>query len=267
MKRDTGMDQAQIEGYGDALYDAMVERKTIVPLTTQAPDITIDDAYRISLRMLERRLAAGEKLVGKKIGVTSKAVMNMLNVHQPDFGYLTDRMMFATGAEIEASRILIQPRAEGEVAFVLKHALKGPGVTNADVIRATDFVMPCFEIVDSRITDWKIKIQDTIADNASCGVVVLGDRAVKPTAVDLSTCGLVMTLNGEIISTGAGAAALGSPVNCVTWLANTLGSRGIALEAGEVILSGSLVPLQPVKPGDNLHVAIGGIGQCTVKFS
>ena len=261
------MDLKQITDYGDALYDAMVTRTTIAPLTTQSPDITIDDAYRISLRMLERRTSAGERLVGKKIGVTSKAVMTMLNVHQPDFGYLTDRMMFATGAEIPASQTLIAPRAEGEIAFILKRDLCGPGVTNADVIRATDFVMPCFEIVDSRITDWKIKIQDTIADNASCGVVVLGDRAVKPTAVDLSTCGIVVTLNGEIISTGAGAAALGSPVNCVTWLANTLGAHGIALKAGEVILSGSLVPLQPVKPGDNMHLALGGIGQCAVRFT
>ncbi len=261
------MDQAQITSFGDALFDAMVSRTTIAPLTTQVPDISIDDAYLISRRFLERRLASGERVVGTKIGVTSKAVMTMLNVHQPDFGYLTDTMMFATGAEVPASRTLIAPRAEGEIAFILKRDLCGPGVTNADVIRATDFVMPCFEIVDSRITDWKIKIQDTIADNASCGVVVLGDRAVKPTAVDLSTCGIVVTLNGEIISTGAGAAALGSPVNCITWLANTLGARGVSLKAGEVILSGSLVPLQPVKPGDNMHMAIGGIGQCSVRFT
>ena len=261
------MDQTQITAFGDTLFDAMTMRTTIAPLTTQAPDITIDDAYLISRRFLERRLATGERVVGTKIGVTSKAVMTMLNVHQPDFGYLTDTMMFATGAEVPASRTLIAPRAEGEIAFILKKDLCGPGVTNADVIRATDFVMPCFEIVDSRITDWKIKIQDTIADNASCGVVVLGDRAIKPTAVDLSTCGIVVSLNGEIISTGAGAAALGSPVNCITWLANTLGARGVTLKAGEVILSGSLVPLQPVKPGDNMHMAIGGIGQCSVRFT
>lgn len=261
------MEQTQITAFGDALFDAMTTRNTIAPLTTQAPDISIDDAYLISRRFLERRLATGERVVGTKIGVTSKAVMTMLNVHQPDFGYLTDTMMFATGAEVPASRTLIAPRAEGEIAFILKKDLCGPGVTNADVIRATDFVMPCFEIVDSRITDWKIKIQDTIADNASCGVVVLGDRAVKPTAVDLSTCGIVVSLNGEIISTGAGAAALGSPVNCITWLANTLGARGVTLKAGEVILSGSLVPLQPVKPGDNMHMAIGGIGQCSVRFT
>ncbi len=260
------MEVSRIQGFGDALFEAMIARRTIAPLTTQAPDITIADAYQISLRMLERRTAAGEIVIGKKIGVTSQAVMNMLNVHQPDFGFLTDKMMYATSAEVPISRDLIAPRAEGEIAFILKHDLAGPGVTNADVIRATDFVMPCFEIVDSRIADWKIKIQDTIADNASCGVVVLGDRGVKPTALELSTCGIVVTLNGEIISTGAGAAALGSPVNCVTWLANTLGGFGIELKAGEVILSGSLVPLQPVKPGDNMHLVIGGIGQCAVRF-
>lgn len=261
------MDQARIEAFGDALYEAMVSRNTIAPLTTQAPGMTIADAYQISLRMLARRTAAGEIVVGKKIGVTSAAVMNMLNVHQPDFGFLTDRMMYATSAEVPVSRALIAPRAEGEIAFVLKHDLAGPGVTNADVIRATDFVMPCFEIVDSRITDWKIKIEDTIADNASCGVVVLGDHAVKPTALELSTCGIVVSLNGEIVSTGAGAAALGSPVNCVTWLANTLGAHGIELKAGEVILSGSLVPLQPVKAGDSMHLVIGGMGHCSVRFT
>lgn len=260
------MDASKIETFGDALYDALVARTTIAPLTEQAPDITTEDAYKVSLRMLERRLAAGEHVVGKKIGVTSQVVMDMLNVRQPDFGYLTNTMMYATGAEVPVSSDMIQPRAEGEIAFVLKDDLVGPGITNADVMRATDFVMPCFEIVDSRITDWKIKIQDTIADNASCGVVVMGDRAVKPTEVDLSTCGMVVQLNGEIISTGAGAAALGSPVNCVTWLANTLGAIDIPLQAGEVILSGSLVPLQPVKAGDSMQLAIGGIGNCAVRF-
>ena len=260
------MDKAKIEALGDALYQAMVERQPIAPLTEQEPSITIDDAYRISLRMLELREAAGARVVGKKIGVTSKAVMDMLDVRQPDFGYLTDDMMYATGAEIPASSTLIAPRAEGEIAFVLKHDLMGPGVTNADVLKATDFVMPCFEIVDSRIQDWKIKIQDTVADNASCGVVVMGERGVSPLDVDLATCGMVVELNGEIISTGAGAAALGSPVNCVTWLANTLSAIGIGLKAGEIILSGSLVPLQPVKPGDNMTVSVGGIGRCSVRF-
>ncbi|MFT4583995.1 MAG: 2-oxopent-4-enoate/cis-2-oxohex-4-enoate hydratase [Gammaproteobacteria bacterium] len=261
-----GLKKEKINGYGDTLYEAMRARTTIAPLTDQSPEINIEEAYQISLRMLERRLADGERMIGKKIGVTSKVVMDMLNVRQPDFGFLTDTMVYGNSAEVPVSTQLIQPKAEGEIAFVLKHDLKGPGVTNADVIAATDFVMPCFEIVDSRITDWKIKIQDTIADNASCGVIVLGDKSVSPLDVDLATCGIVVSLNGEIISTGAGAAAMGSPVNAVTWLANTLGAYGIELKAGDIILSGSLVPLQSVKPGDSMHMEIGGIGQASARF-
>jgi 2-oxopent-4-enoate/cis-2-oxohex-4-enoate hydratase len=261
------MNLKQIEKCGDELYEALTEHKTLKPFTERFDDITIEDAYHISLRMVDRRVQAGAKIIGKKIGVTSKAVQNMLNVHQPDFGYLTDDMAFSQGEEIPISERLIQPKAEGEIAFILKKDLVGPGITNADVLAATDYVMPCFEIVDSRIEDWKIKIEDTVADNASCGLFVLGDRAVKPSEVDLATCGMVVEKNGKIISTGAGAAALGSPVNCVTWLANTLGEFGISLKAGEVILSGSLVPLEPVQAGDFMTVSIGGIGSASVRFT
>jgi 2-oxopent-4-enoate/cis-2-oxohex-4-enoate hydratase len=162
---------------------------------------------------------------------------------------------------------MIQPRAEGEIAFLLKKDLVGPGVTVGDVIAATECVMPCFEIVDSRIRDWKIRIQDTVADNASSGQFVIGRDQVDPRKVDLVTCGMVVEKNGEIISTGAGAAALGSPAICVAWLANTLGGFGIPLKAGEVILSGSLVPLEPVKPGDRMSLKIGGIGAASVVFT
>ena len=257
----------KILSYGNMLYDCLRKRRTIEPLTEREPDITIEDAYRISLRLLQRRLDDGEAVIGKKIGVTSKAVMNMLQVDQPDFGYLTDRMVYNNGDEMPISSEMIQPRAEGEIAFILKHDLEGPGITNAAVLRATECVMPCFEIVDSRIRDWKIRIQDTIADNASCGAFMLGDRAVDPRNVDLVTCGMVHSKNGEVIATGAGAAALGSPVNCVAWLANTLGEFGIKLEAGEVILSGSLVPLHPVVPGDSMSLSIGGIGNASVRFT
>tara|TARA_R110002095_G_C4208484_1_gene235817 strand:- start:157 stop:948 length:792 start_codon:yes stop_codon:yes gene_type:complete len=260
------LESNKVTAYGDALYEAMRNRSTIAPLSEQSPEITIEDAYAVSRRMLERRLADGEVMIGKKIGVTSKVVMDMLNVRQPDFGFLTDKMVYGNCAEVPASTTLIQPKAEGEIAFILKQDLQGPGVTNADVIAATDFVMPCFEIVDSRIRDWQIKIQDTVADNASCGAIVLGDKTVSPLDVDLSTCGIVVSLNGEIVSTGAGAAAMGSPVNAVTWLANTLGAFGIALKAGELILSGSLVPLQAVSPGDAMHMEIGGIGQASARF-
>ncbi|MBV1880372.1 MAG: 2-oxopent-4-enoate hydratase [Pseudomonadales bacterium] len=260
------MDKKLITQCGDELYDALINRTTVKPLTDRFEDITIDDAYYISLRMLDRRVEAGAKIIGKKIGLTSKAVQDMLSVYQPDFGYLTDDMVYASGAEMPISTKMIQPRAEGEIAFILKRDLIGPGITNADVIRATECVLPCFEIVDSRVEDWNIKVQDTVADNASCGLFVLGDSAVDPRKVDLVTCGMVVEKNGAVLSTGAGAAALGSPVNCVTWLANTLGEFGISLKAGEVILSGSLVPLESVVPGDHMRVDIGGIGSASVRF-
>ena len=259
------MNDELIHSLGDELYDALKGVQVVDPLTTRHPGITIEDAYRIQQRLNARRVAAGETIVGKKIGVTSKAVMNMLGVYQPDFGMLTDGMVYNEGEAIVAGT-LIQPKAEGEIAFILKRDLVGPGVSAADVIAATEGVMACFEIVDSRIRDWKIKIQDTVADNASCGVFVLGERLVSPLEVDLNTCGMVLEKNGEIVATGAGAAALGAPANAVAWLANTLGRLGIALKAGEVILSGSLAIMVPVKAGDSLRVTIGGIGGCSVRF-
>jgi len=261
------MELARIHELGDELYRALLNREPVAPLTERGEAIGIEEAYRISLRLLERRIAAGASVVGKKIGITSKAVQQMLNVHQPDFGYLTDDMMFRDGEPMPIGERLIAPRAEGEIAFILRRDLVGPGVTNADVLAATECVMPCFEIVDSRIRDWKIRIQDTVADNASCGFFVLGEQAVSPRQVDLVTCGMVVEKNGSVLSTGAGAAALGSPLNCVAWLANTLGALGTPLKAGEIILSGSLVPLEPVRAGDEMRVSIGGIGSVSVRFT
>ena len=259
------MNSTLIEQLGDELYDALTACQVLDPLSSRHPDITIEDAYAIQQRLIARRLGAGERVVGKKIGVTSQAVMNMLGVFQPDFGILLDGMVYNEGQPIEA-RTLIQPKAEGEIAFVLKKDLMGPGVTAADVMAATEGVMACFEIVDSRIRDWKIQIQDTVADNASCGVFVLGDRLVDPRDVDLATCGMVLEKNGEIVATGAGAAAMGHPANAVAWLANTLGRLGMGLKAGEVVLSGSLGIMVPVQAGDSLRVTIGGIGGCSVRF-
>ena len=259
------MKQTQIDQLGDELYQALVKREVLEPLTNRVDDITIEDAYQIQQRMLSRRIDAGEAVIGKKIGVTSKAVQNMLGVHQPDFGWLTDGMVYNEGESIPIDT-LIQPKAEGEIAFVLKHDIQGPGVTAADVLRATEGVMACFEIVDSRIRDWKIKIQDTVADNASCGVFVLGSALVDPREVDLVTCGMVLEKNGEVAVTGAGAATLSSPVNAVVWLINMLGSLGIGLKAGEVVLSGALGAMVPVAAGDSLRVTIGGVGGCSVRF-
>ena len=260
------MDSSLINELGDSLYAALATRETLAPLTERYPQMSIEDAYHVQQRMVGQRLAAGEVVVGKKIGVTSKAVMDMLGVYQPDFGYLLSGMVYGEGEQI-ALDTLIQPKAEGEIAFVLKKDLLGPGITNAMVLAATECVMPCFEIVDSRIRNWQIKIQDTVADNASCGVFVLGDRAVRPRDVDLAVCGMVLEKNGEVIGTGAGAAALGSPVNAVAWLANTLGRLGIPLKAGEIVLSGALAAMATIAPGDDFRVSIGGIGACSVRFA
>ena len=259
------MDKSKIEKYGDELYEALINRKAVAPLTDREADITIEDAYQIQQRMIQRRLDTGETIIGKKIGVTSKVVMDMLKVNQPDFGMMTSGMVFNEGEAIDTST-MIAPRAEAEVAFVLKSDLQGPGVTAADVLRATECVVPCFEIVDSRIQDWKIKIQDTVADNASCGVLVLGGRRKSPRDIDLALAGMVLEKNGELISTSTGAAVQGSPVNAVAWLANTLGALGIGLKAGEVILSGSQSPLVPVKAGDSLVCSVGGLGSTSVRF-
>ena len=254
-----------IAALGDELFHALRSAEAVAPLTERFPQLTIADAYAIQQRLIARRLEQGERIVGKKIGVTSQAVMDMLKVNQPDFGQLTDRMLVEQGASVPMAS-LIQPKAEGEIAFVLKHDLAGPGVTVADVLRATEGVMACFEIVDSRIRDWQIRIQDTVADNASCGVFVLGDRLVDPRGLDLFTTGMVLEKNGRIVGTGAGAATMGSPVIAVAWLANTLGRLGMGLKAGEVILSGALSAMVPVTAGDQLRMTLAGIGSCSIRF-
>ena len=165
------------------------------------------------------------------------------------------------------SEHLIQARAEGELAFVLKDSLRGPGVTNADVIAATEAVYPCFEVVDSRIANWQIKIQDTIADNASCGLFSINENDPIDPSTDLSSIEMVVSKNGEVISRGMGSAAMGDPVTCVSWLANTLGSYGISLDAGDVILSGSLVPLEPINVGDQMRLTLSTGGSCSLMFT
>ena len=259
------MDDNKINQYGDELYDCWLTRRTVAPLREREPGITIEDAYKIQERFVARRVAAGETVIGKKIGATSKPVQDFLGVYQPDFGMLTSGMVYQEGDTIDLST-LIQPKAEAELAFVLKADLKGPGITAMDVIRATDYVLPCFEIVDSRVTAWNIKIQDTVADNASCGVFTLGGTRKSPRQLDLALAGMVLQKNGEIVSTSCGAAVQGSPVNAVAWLANTLGAFGIALKAGDVILSGSQSPLVPVKAGDSFHCSVGGLGSTSVRF-
>jgi 2-oxopent-4-enoate/cis-2-oxohex-4-enoate hydratase len=257
------MDKATV--HVEELYAALRAGTVVPPLMGRDPSLTIDDAYAISLGILARREADGERVVGKKIGVTSKVVQDMLGVTQPDFGFLTDRMEVGEVIDIKAHG-LIQPRAEAEIAFILKSDLNGPGVTDADVLAATESIAPCFEIVDSRIKDWKIGIVDTVADNASCGVYRLGDARVDPKGLDLPGLHVKVTKNGAPLSEGYGSAVQGSPLTAVAWLANTLGRYGVVLKAGDVILSGSLVPLETARAGDVFEMALSSVGSCTLRF-
>lgn len=260
------IDGAAIVSLGDELYEALVENRTIPNLRDRTPGMDVIDAYRVQERMIARRLSAGERIVGKKIGVTSKVVQEAIGVFEPDFGQLTDAMLVANGAIVDM-RTLIQPKAEGEIAFVLKRDLVGPGITADDVLAATDYVTACFEIVDSRIKDWDIRIQDTVADNASCGIFSLGDARVDPASVDLPSVSMTIERNGVPVSSGTGAAVQGSPLNSVAWLANTLGRLGMPFKAGEVILSGALGPMVTVAAGETFELSFdNGLGTCTLVF-
>ena len=265
--RGRALAQARTDALGEELYRALRSQAVVSPLTEREPAITIDDAYQVSLRMMQlRQQQDGERIVGKKIGVTSAAVQQMLGVFQPDFGFLSDAMAYPDGAEISITKQLIQPRAEAEIAFRLCRDLAGPGITEEEVLAATEYISPCFEIVDSRIRDWEIKIQDTIADNASCGVYVLGSAQVSPRGLSLPKLKVQVYKNGNFLSEGLGSAVQGNPLTAVAWLANTLGGYGISLSSGEIILSGSLVPLEPVSPGDAMHIELSQVGSAELRF-
>ena len=260
------MEANLIQALAEELHSALAEQRAVEPLTSRHPGITIEDAYAIQQLLTARRIGAGERLIGRKIGVTSQAVMTMLGVDQPDFGTLFDTMQYRDGATVAAPS-LIQPKAEAEIAFRLRRDLQGPGVTASDVLAATDCVMACFEVVDSRIRDWKIRIQDTVADNASCGVFVLNENGVDPRGVDLLGCPMRMERNGVVVASGSGAATMGSPLEAVAWLANELGRLGVTLRAGEIVLSGALGAMVPVVAGDRLNMNIVGIGACSISFA
>lgn len=261
------MQADQITALGDELFEALQSRSVVEPLTKRFENITVDDAYRISKRMLARRVANGESLVGRKVGLTNKAVHKHFGIDEPDYGNLTNVMRFADGADVPVSELLIQPKIEGEIAFVLKRGLQGPGVTASDVLEATDYVAACFEIVDSRIRDWRIRIADTIADNGSSALFVMSEQRADPTALDLSACEMSMTANDALVSEGTGAAALGSPLSCVAWLANTLGAAGDELRPGDVILSGSLGAVIEAEPDTDMRLTISGIGSASLRLT
>ena len=259
------MEESRIKGLAEMLLAAEKTGKPISPLTESDRGITVDEAYRIQLRMMEVKKSSGQVVVGKKIGITSRAMHAMLGVNEPDYGHILDGMVVAEGETIRTED-LIQPRIEGEIAFVLKENLQGPGVTLADVIRCSEGVIPALEVIDSRITDWKIKLPDTVADNASSARIVLGGKVTPVLGLDLRTVGMVLEKNGEIAATAAGAAILGNPAQAVAWLANKLAAYKIPLAKGEIILSGSLTAAVPVAAGDFIRADFGPLGDVKIKF-
>ena len=256
---------SKIEKFAAQLLEAETTHVGIDPITVVDPEITVDEAYYIQLENIKKKVNEGQKIVGKKIGLTSVAVQNLLGVDEPDYGHLLDSMVVENGGTID-TKDMLQPKIEGEIAFVLKKDLKGPNVTAVDVLQATDYVLPALEIVDSRVQDWKIKLQDTVADNASSGYYVLGGKPTKVEDIDLELLGMVLSQNGEMVNTGVGAAALGSPATCVAWLANRLADYDITLKAGEVILSGALSGMVVANPGDSFTARFAHLGQVSVKF-
>jgi 2-keto-4-pentenoate hydratase len=238
---------------------------TLAPLTSTYDGLTVDDAYEIQQLQIRGRVARGTPVIGYKVGLTSAAMQQQMGVYEPDFGHLLADMVHPADAPIAVSQFR-QPRAEPEIALVLAQSLRGPGLSVADVMSATRFALPAIEIIDSRITDWKIGLVDTVADNASSGGVVLGQRPVPAAERDLALTGCVLRRNGRIAGTGAGAAVLGSPWHAATWLANTLTARGAELAAGSIILTGSITAAIPVASGDAVMASFEHLGSVTAVF-
>jgi 2-keto-4-pentenoate hydratase len=261
-----GLDNDTIQTLARELLEAEHTRRVLRPLTESHPGIDVNSAYAIQLELIERKKANGAAVVGKKIGLTSRAMQKMLNVDQPDYGHILDAMMLEDGARMSTEE-LIQPKVEAEIAFVLDRELKGPGVTPLQVLSATRFVLPAIEIIDSRIEGWRIKLPDTIADNASSGRVVLGGPPRQVTQLDLRLVGMILELNGDVVQTGAGAAVLGHPANAVAWLANALGGFGVSLGVGEVIMPGALSAAVDVTSGDLVRVCFDRLGTVSVRFA
>jgi len=247
------------------LAEAERTRTQIAPFSGRV-ELTPEDAYAIQLANVNRRIAAGERVVGKKVGLTAKPIQIALGVDRPDFGHLFASMQLADGTDCPVDG-LIQPRAEAEIGIILNRDLRGPGLTDLDVLDATEVLVPTLEIVDSRITDWKIRFVDTVADNGSAARFVVGTKRTPPAGIDTRTIGVVFEKNGDVVGTGAGAAVLGaSPYRAVAWLANTLADAGLELRAGDVIMPGALCAMVPAGRGDTVRADFGVLGTVSVRF-
>lgn len=248
----------------DVLEQAQTRRTQAEQLSATWPGITFDDAYAISAEVNRRRLATGARLVGYKVGLTSKAMQRSSQIDEPDYGYLLDHMMIPDGGKTRRADYCL-PRVEVELAFVLGSPLKGPGLTIPDILKATDYVIPALEIVDARIKDPR-RIYDTISDNGASAGLVLGGRPVRPDSVDLRWVGALLYKNAEIEETGLAAGVLGHPAQGAVWLANKLGMQDITLEPGHIVLTGSFTRVAFAQAGDTFHGDFGRLGSVTVQF-
>jgi 2-oxo-hept-3-ene-1,7-dioate hydratase len=266
------LDQTTIEELAARLEQAERSRTQIGQFSLEHPGMTLEDGYAVSRAWVRQKLADGRKVIGHKIGLTSRAMQRSSNVNEPDFGTLLDDMLFQTGTDIPVSRF-IEPRVEVELAFILRHPLKGPDCTLFDVLSATDYVTPALEIIDARIEriDSKTKVTrkvfDTISDNAANAGIVLGGRPVKPDAVDLRWVSALLYRNGVIEESGVAAAVLNHPANGVAWLANRLAPYGESLEPGQIVLGGSFTAPVFASAGDSFHVDYGPLGAISVRFT
>jgi 2-oxopent-4-enoate hydratase len=258
-------EETRLADLAAALRAAEDSREPIAPLTEEVAGLTVADAYRIQQINVHRRKEEGGLIRGRKVGLTSLAMQQQLGVDEPDFGAIFDHMVIEEGDPIPVSE-LIQPRIEAEIAFLMESELKGPGVGSADALRAVAGALPALEIIDSRVADWKIKLPDTIADNASSARLVCGGRLTPVDELDLRTIGMVLTVDGAVAATGAGAAVLGNPIRCVAWLANKLGEFGVPLRAGDIVLAGALHAAVPVAAGVSVHAEFAELGGVTTRF-
>jgi len=265
------LDRATIEGLAAKLQRAEETRTLVRQFSLEHPAMTVDDAYAVQKAWIERKLAAGRAIRGHKIGLTSKAMQQAIGIGEPDYGVLLDDMFYDSGADIPAGRF-IAPRLEAELAFVLAKPLSGPDCSLADVLAATDYVVPAIEILDSRIervdpeTKATRKVADTISDNAANAALVLGGRPFRPADVDMRWVAALFSRNGEIEESGVAAAVLDHPANAVAWLANKLAAHGVGLEPGQVVLSGSFIrPVDAVK-GDVFRADYGPLGEVACRF-
>ncbi len=251
--------QPRLAQAADALYQARVTRQPIARISETFGITTLEDAYAVAALNTERGLQAGRTLSGRKIGLTSKAVQQQLGVDQPDYGVLFNDMEFLDGDAVPTGR-LIQPKAEGEIAFVIGRDLTDADLSWSRFVLAIAYALPAIEIVDSAIDNWKITLVDTVADNASCGLYVLGTDPKPLGGLTLAECGMDFRLNGQTVSVGSGAACMAHPLRAAFWLAKTMAALGQPLRAGDTVMSGALGPMFTFQAGDELSLSIGGLG-------